>query len=139
LLKAPRWSIPSYALRGLHLAGDEMESDEHQKTIPGATIEELLRQIRFRRFLHQRFEFGLNILRAATQRGSYAIGAGFCPWLTVTPRGATCILLALCCPSHRHATSIPAMFNTPLTSRLPYCKCRVTYSSRVRNSTAFLH
>jgi ubiquinone/menaquinone biosynthesis C-methylase UbiE len=52
-------------LHGLHLISDEMESDEHQKRIPVAALEEMLRRIGFRSFLHRTFEFGLNNLMVA--------------------------------------------------------------------------
>lgn len=52
-------------LHALHLISDEMESDEHQKRIPVEFLQEMLRQIGFRRFFHRRFEFGLNNLMVA--------------------------------------------------------------------------
>lgn len=52
-------------LHALHLISDEMESDEHQKRIPVATLEEMLRRIGFEAFLHERFELGLNHLMVA--------------------------------------------------------------------------
>jgi SAM-dependent methyltransferase len=55
------------AFRGLRLVSEEMESDEHQKRIPIATLEEMLRRIGFRKFLHRRFEFGLNNLLVASR------------------------------------------------------------------------
>jgi ubiquinone/menaquinone biosynthesis C-methylase UbiE len=54
-------------LHGLHLVSDEMESDEHQKRIPVATLQQLLQDIGFRAFLHRRFEFGLNNLMVASR------------------------------------------------------------------------
>jgi ubiquinone/menaquinone biosynthesis C-methylase UbiE len=47
-------------LRGLRLISTEMESDEHQKRIPVAELEQTLRRIGFREFVHRRFELGLN-------------------------------------------------------------------------------
>jgi ubiquinone/menaquinone biosynthesis C-methylase UbiE len=52
-------------LHGFHLVSDEMESDEHQKRIPVATLQEMLRAIGFQKFIHRTFEFGLNNLMAA--------------------------------------------------------------------------
>ena len=52
-------------LHALHLISDEMESDEHQKRIPVETLEQMLHRIGFQRFLHHRFEFGLNNLMVA--------------------------------------------------------------------------
>lgn len=52
-------------LHALHLISDEMESDEHQKRIPLETLEQMLHRIGFQRFLHHRFEFGLNNLMVA--------------------------------------------------------------------------
>jgi|SRR5579859_82064 len=52
-------------LHRLHLISDEMESDEHQKRIPVESLQEMLRQIGFSKFLHRRFEFGLNNLMVA--------------------------------------------------------------------------
>ena len=52
-------------LHKLHLVSDEMESDEHQKRIPVAALEEMLRGIGFREFVHLRFEFGFNHLMVA--------------------------------------------------------------------------
>jgi SAM-dependent methyltransferase len=54
-------------LRGVRLVSEEMESDEHQRRIPVATLEEMLRRIGFRKFLHRRFEFGLNNLLVASR------------------------------------------------------------------------
>jgi len=54
-------------LRGLRLVSDEMESDEHQKRIPVATLEQMLHRIGFRDFIHRRFEFGLNNLTVASR------------------------------------------------------------------------
>lgn len=52
-------------LRGLHLVSAEMESDEHQKRIPVPQLQQLLQRIGFQKFLHRRFEFGLNNLMVA--------------------------------------------------------------------------
>lgn len=54
-------------LHALHLISDEMESDEHQKRIPVDTIQKLLQRIGFEKFLHRRFEFGLNNLIVASK------------------------------------------------------------------------
>jgi len=54
-------------LHGIHLVSDEMESDEHQKRIPVARLQELLREAGFQKFFHRRFEFGLNNLMVATR------------------------------------------------------------------------
>ena len=52
-------------LHKLRLVSDEMESDEHQKRIPLDTLQEMLRRIGFQRFVHRRFELGLNNVMAA--------------------------------------------------------------------------
>jgi ubiquinone/menaquinone biosynthesis C-methylase UbiE len=52
-------------LHTLHLVSDEMESDEHQKRIPVEALQHMLRGIGFQKFLHSRFEFGLNNLMVA--------------------------------------------------------------------------
>lgn len=52
-------------LHKLHLISDEMESDEHQKRIPVETLQAMLKEIGFQKFLHRRFEFGLNNLMVA--------------------------------------------------------------------------
>ena len=52
-------------LHKLRLISDEMESGEHQKRIPVDALEEILRRIGFQKFLHRRFEFGLNNLMVA--------------------------------------------------------------------------
>lgn len=52
-------------LHKLHLISDEMESDEHQKRIPVESLQQMLQQIGFTKFLHRRFEFGLNNLMVA--------------------------------------------------------------------------
>jgi ubiquinone/menaquinone biosynthesis C-methylase UbiE len=52
-------------LHGLHLVSDEMESDEHQRRIPVDSLQAMLRGIGFQKFLHRRFEFGLNNLMIA--------------------------------------------------------------------------
>jgi SAM-dependent methyltransferase len=54
-------------LHVLRLVSDEMESDEHQKRIPVATLEQMLHRIGFRNFTHGRFEFGLNSLMVASR------------------------------------------------------------------------
>jgi ubiquinone/menaquinone biosynthesis C-methylase UbiE len=54
-------------LHAVHLVSDEMESDEHQKRIPVAEIQAMLQRIGFQRFLHTRFELGLNNLMVATR------------------------------------------------------------------------
>ena len=52
-------------LHKLRLVSDEMESSEHQKRIPPDTLQRMLRRIGFQRFVHRRFEFGLNHVMAA--------------------------------------------------------------------------
>jgi ubiquinone/menaquinone biosynthesis C-methylase UbiE len=52
-------------LHKLHLISDEMESDEHQKRIPVESLQQMLQQIGFTKFLHRRFELGLNNLMVA--------------------------------------------------------------------------
>jgi len=42
-----------------------MESDEHQKRIPVEALQQMLQRIGFQKFLHRRFEFGLNNLMVA--------------------------------------------------------------------------
>jgi SAM-dependent methyltransferase len=54
-------------LRELRLISDEMESDEHQKRIPVQALQKILEEIGFKRFLHKRFECGLNNLLVATK------------------------------------------------------------------------
>jgi ubiquinone/menaquinone biosynthesis C-methylase UbiE len=54
-------------LRGLRLISAEMESDEHQKRIPVAALERMLRRIGFQEFVHRRFELGLNNLMVASK------------------------------------------------------------------------
>jgi SAM-dependent methyltransferase len=54
-------------LHGLGLVSDEMESDEHQKRIPVETLRTLLQRIGFLKFVHERFEFGLNNLMVASR------------------------------------------------------------------------
>jgi SAM-dependent methyltransferase len=54
-------------LHVLRLISDEMESDEHQKRIPLAELQKMLRGIGFKEFLHERFEFGLNNLMVASR------------------------------------------------------------------------
>lgn len=54
-----------HVLHTFHLISDEMESDEHQKRIPVDTLQAMLRRIGFQKFLHRRFEFGLNNLMVA--------------------------------------------------------------------------
>ena len=54
-----------HILHKLQLVSDEMESEEHQKRIPVETLERMLHRIGFERFLHHRFEFGLNNLMVA--------------------------------------------------------------------------
>lgn len=61
-------------LHALRLVSDEMESDEHQKRIPVAALEEMLRGIGFRGFVHQRFEFGLNNLMVASIQSEHPSG-----------------------------------------------------------------
>jgi ubiquinone/menaquinone biosynthesis C-methylase UbiE len=52
-------------LHSLHLISDEMESDEHQKRIPVDTLQQMLQVIGFQKFIHRRFELGLNNLMVA--------------------------------------------------------------------------
>ena len=52
-------------LHALHLISDEMESDEHQKRIPVEALQQMLQRIGFQKFVHRRFEFGLNNLMVA--------------------------------------------------------------------------
>jgi ubiquinone/menaquinone biosynthesis C-methylase UbiE len=54
-------------LHSLRLVSDEMESDEHQKRLPAAVLQEMLQRIGFQEFLHRRFEFGLNNLMVASR------------------------------------------------------------------------
>ncbi|HKV25818.1 MAG TPA: methyltransferase domain-containing protein [Candidatus Acidoferrum sp.] len=56
-----------HILHGLRFVSDEMESDEHQKRIPAKKLQEMLREIGFRKFLHLKFEFGLNNLMVASR------------------------------------------------------------------------
>jgi SAM-dependent methyltransferase len=52
-------------LHRLRLVSDEMESDEHQKRMSPATVQQMLHRIGFRNFVHRRFELGLNNLLVA--------------------------------------------------------------------------
>lgn len=52
-------------LHKLRMVSDEMESEEHQKRIPVETLQEMLRRIGFQKFVHHRFELGLNHLMSA--------------------------------------------------------------------------
>jgi SAM-dependent methyltransferase len=52
-------------LRGLRFVSAEMESDEHQKRIPVAELQQTLGRIGFQEFNHRRFELGLNNLMVA--------------------------------------------------------------------------
>src|SRR5580693_3075334 len=52
-------------LHTLHLVSDEMESNEHQKRIPVDALQQMLRGIGFQKFIHRRFELGLNNLMVA--------------------------------------------------------------------------
>ena len=52
-------------LHGLRFVSDEMESDEHQKRIPVEALQQMLSRIGFQKFIHRRFEFGLNNLMVA--------------------------------------------------------------------------
>jgi len=54
-------------LHALHLISEEMESQEHQKRIPIEELQRLLARIGFEKFVHRRFEFGLNNLMVATR------------------------------------------------------------------------
>jgi SAM-dependent methyltransferase len=54
-------------LHGLGLVSGEMESDEHQKRIPVETLRMMLQRIGFQKFVHERFEFGLNNLMVASR------------------------------------------------------------------------
>jgi ubiquinone/menaquinone biosynthesis C-methylase UbiE len=54
-------------LHRLRLVSDEMESQEHQRRVPVQALERMLRRIGFQKFLHKRFEFGLNNLMVATR------------------------------------------------------------------------
>jgi ubiquinone/menaquinone biosynthesis C-methylase UbiE len=54
-------------LHSLHLISDEMESDEHQKRIPVESLQQMLQGIGFQKFIHRRFELGLNNLMVASR------------------------------------------------------------------------
>jgi SAM-dependent methyltransferase len=54
-------------LHGLGLVSDEMESDEHQKRIPVGSLRTMLQRIGFEKFIHERFELGLNNLMVASR------------------------------------------------------------------------
>jgi ubiquinone/menaquinone biosynthesis C-methylase UbiE len=56
-----------YVLHGVRLVSEEMESDEHQKRIPVDKLQGMLQRIGFKKFIHERFEFGLNNLMVATR------------------------------------------------------------------------
>jgi SAM-dependent methyltransferase len=52
-------------LRSFRFISSEMESDQHQKRIPVAALQQMLRQIGFREFTHRYFELGLNHVMVA--------------------------------------------------------------------------
>jgi SAM-dependent methyltransferase len=54
-------------LHQLRLVSDEMESDQHQKRMSAAGVQQMLYRIGFRNFIHRRFEFGLNNLMVASR------------------------------------------------------------------------
>jgi SAM-dependent methyltransferase len=54
-------------LHALRLISEEMESDEHQKRIPVEELQGLLLRIGFEKFVHCRFECGLNNLMVASR------------------------------------------------------------------------
>jgi ubiquinone/menaquinone biosynthesis C-methylase UbiE len=54
-------------LHELRLVSDEMESDQHQKRMSAAGVQQMLYRIGFRNFIHRRFEFGLNNLMVASR------------------------------------------------------------------------
>jgi len=54
-------------LHRVRLVSDEMESDEHQRRIPVAELQQMLERIGFKEFLHRRFELGLNNLMVASR------------------------------------------------------------------------
>jgi SAM-dependent methyltransferase len=54
-------------LRKLRFISVEMESDKHQKRIPVEELKQILEKIGFQRFVHRRFELGLNNLLVATK------------------------------------------------------------------------
>ena len=54
-------------LRSAGLISAEMESDQHQKRIPVDVLEAMLKRIGFQKFIHRRFEFGLNNLMVASR------------------------------------------------------------------------
>lgn len=55
-------------LHGIGLVSKEMESEKHEHRIPLPTLEAMLREMGFERFLHRRFEFGLNNLLVAYKK-----------------------------------------------------------------------
>jgi len=54
-------------LHAIGLVSAEMESDEHQERIPVAALMQMLQGVGFQKFIHRRFEFGLNNLMVATR------------------------------------------------------------------------
>lgn len=58
-----------HVLHGIGLGSKEMESEKHQHRIPLPTLEALLRERGFERFLHRTFELGLNRLLVAHKKG----------------------------------------------------------------------
>ncbi len=54
-------------LHAVHLVSEEMESDEHQKRIPVKELQRMLQRIGFQKFIHSRFELGLNNLMVAAR------------------------------------------------------------------------
>jgi ubiquinone/menaquinone biosynthesis C-methylase UbiE len=58
-----------HALHGIGLVSKEMESERHENRIPLPTLEATLRGIGFEKFLHRKFELGLNNLLVAHKKG----------------------------------------------------------------------
>jgi SAM-dependent methyltransferase len=70
LLTWPRAVVDPFLhmLHGLGAISAEMESNEHQRRIPIDRLVEMLRGIGFARFIHGRFELGLNNLLVAEKK-----------------------------------------------------------------------
>lgn len=54
-------------LHRLAIVSDEMESDKHQDRIPLFQLQDMLKHLGFHRFVHRRFEYGLNNIMVATK------------------------------------------------------------------------
>jgi SAM-dependent methyltransferase len=91
-----------YVLRKAGLISQEMESQDHQPRVPLSDLQNLLRTIGFTRFLHRRFEFGLNNLLVAKK--TIVPGAG--ARLLDSPAAGDLYIAPGVAAGHRHPQSI---------------------------------